>query len=137
MDGKDPLKVSILQRNSELVESLMNLKTKTTHNNIAMILDYFIDNLKDLYSLFERDEEKAFPREYDDIKINEYMKMPVADPNSLQSVILFTAHSLAKENEELGKIETKSSFIDHYINSIDSLRKRAEHMYMDLVERYQ
>lgn len=137
MDRKDPLKVSILQRNSELVESLMNLKTKTTHSNISMILDYFIDNLKDLYSHFEKDEEKEFPKEYDDIKINEYMKMPVADPNSLQSVILFTADSLAKEHEELKNIEPKNSFIDHYINSMDSLRKRAEHLYMDLVERYQ
>lgn len=102
-----------------------------------MILDYFIENLNDLYIRFEKGERKEFPKEYDDVKINEYMKMPVADPDSLQSVILYTAENLAKEFKTLNLSETMEPLVKNYINSMDSLRKRAEHMYMDLVERYQ
>jgi hypothetical protein len=137
MNRKDPIKASILQRNADLVESLKVLREKTTHSNISMILDYFIENLNDLYIRFEKGERKEFPKEYDDVKINEYMKMPVADPDSLQSVILYTAENLAKEFKTLNLSETMEPLVKNYINSMDSLRKRAEHMYMDLVERYQ
>ncbi len=137
MSDKDITKDSIPENNRVLVKSLNELKKKTTHTNISMILDYFIENIKELLRCFENGEEKAFPTSYEDIKINDYMKMPVPDPESLQSVILYISQQLTDECKHLDEMKTTDSLLKSYIISLNSLRKRAEHLYVDLVERYQ
>ena len=127
---------SIIVGNEDITDKLYEMREKTTHTNITMILDFFIETLEVLKESLEGEKKMDQLKEYEDMKISEHMKTPYPDPESLQSVLLYTAEIISNEFKRIGKMDTKNEKIQLYNKNMDNLRKRAEHLYHDLVERY-
>ena len=127
---------SIIVGNEDITDKLYEMREKTTHTNITMILDFFIETLEVLKESLEGEKKMDQLKEYEDMKISEHMKTPYPDPESLQSVLLYTAEIISNEFKRIGKMDTENEKIQLYNKNMDNLRKRAEHLYHDLVERY-
>lgn len=139
MNGESDLIKELSGSNKNIQKQLMDMREETFHDNIAMIIDYFIQNLKEMDKFLMEKTVLGKKENVQDMKMYESRKVVKPDPESLQSVLQFISSTLGREHEIAVGIVRKSGiekdYLENYCENIMLLMKKADNMYHDLVER--
>ena len=139
MSGKlDQSILEILEENMNFSSELEEMIKNTNHSNISMILKMFQGALNELEKAMREGSFSSEYRNIPDIKIHSGKSGEIVDIESMQSVLRFLSERLSVLHDNaLGKSsgKGKKTVLDQYIEGIEYLRKRSEHMYHDLVEK--
>ncbi|MHB1439922.1 MAG: hypothetical protein ACYCSO_04130 [Cuniculiplasma sp.] len=139
MSGESNLIMEISKSNLNIQRQLREIKEETFLDNIAMIVDYFLQNLEQMDIFLN--EKKVFRKieAVPDIRISGHRKIEKPDPESIQSVLQFISSTLMREHEivigTIRKSGLEQEYLENYAENIEILRKKAENLYHDLVER--
>ncbi|SJK83918.1 hypothetical protein CPM_0014 [Cuniculiplasma divulgatum] len=139
MSKEDELIDEITKSNLKIQEQLKDIRDETFHNNISMIVDYFIANLNLMNEALKKKETLEKLEREPDIRIYNHRKVEAPDPESIQSVLLFISSTLGREHDivlgTIRKYEEGKDYLENYASNIERLRIRSENLYHDLVER--
>ena len=139
MNKEDELVDEISKSNLKIQEQLKGIRDETFHNNISMIVDYFIANLNLMNEALKRKESLEKLEREPDIRIYNHRRVETPDPESIQSVLLFISSTLGREHEivlgTIRKYDDERDYLENYAGNIERLRIKSENLYHDLVER--
>lgn len=135
--GKDQVMMKILQENMEFSSALESMGKETRHSNISMIISMFQKAVTELeVSLRNGFLDNKFTN-IPDIKLHSGDIENEVNLESMQSVLRFLSGNLSLLCEhalEFSRDAGNPSLVEKYCTGMDYLRKRADHIYTDLVE---
>ncbi len=130
--------LKILEENMKFSSELEEMINDTNHSNISMILKMFQGALNELEKALREGSFSSEYRNIPDIKIHSGKPGEMVDIESMQSVLRFLSGRLSALHDNAMSISSgrgKKSVLVQYIEGVEYLRKRSEHMYHDLVEK--
>ena len=139
MSGKlDQSILEILEENMNFSSELEEMIRDTNHSNISMILKMFLGALNELEKALREGSFSSEYRNIPDIKIHSGKSGEIVDIESMQSVLKFLSEKFSILHDNalgMSSDKGKKTVLAKYIEGIEYLRKRSEHMYHDLVEK--
>ena len=134
----DQATLKIIGENMNFSSELEGMIKDTTHTNISMILKMFQNALNELEESLREGTVSREYRNIPDIMAHSGKSFESVDIESMQSVLRFLSERFSTLHDsalEMSSGTRKKIVLSKYIEGIEYLRKRSEHMYHDLVEK--
>ncbi len=127
----------IRSRNFNMRKDFDSIKRSSKHSNVVMIVDEIIKEMGKYSRCLEEKNKICTGTKKEDMKIWSFREVRKADPESLQSVLLYISGKLGEEvNKEKELIKNlNQDYVKKYVEAMDKLRIDVEYLYHNLVEK--